>query len=1170
MVPHGSVPDRSVAGSAAPGCSSVRAQPSLDPRQAVDALAAARPYLIGVRHHSPALATLVPALLEQCRPQAVLIEMPPQFTGWTRWLGHPDTRAPVALAGSGQPLPFYPFADFSPELVAIRWALAHDVEVVACDLPLTDRGWRSSGPAAGSGTGVFGRRDRFARALHRSRTGRDADDLWDRVVEAPAPGSSPEQVRRAALAVGWALRADDAAAGRLDPVDLARETQMRAVAAEQLRHRPGTRIAVLTGAFHSPAVAADRAADPAGSARRPGTVRPVPEVTTSLVPYADPLLDSRSGYPAGIRDPRWQAEVLRAGGDPARLSAAVTRIAVEICSRIRAGGHPAGPGEAREVVRVAEDLARLRDLPAPGRGELVEALTTVLAQGESLGRGRVVARAMEEVLIGERRGRLAPGTPHSGLGPALAEQLRSLRLPGPQTPRRRELRLDPLRSPLDRRREVLLRRIDACGIPYAVEVEVEGVGSAPAITTRWVAEWTPACAARTEIAGLLGVSPQQAAEGALRRRRERERTDGGSTAGQVVEGLAAAAGCGLVGLSIDRLADLAGVLPGSATLPELLAGLDLLARLADGAVPGMLDHPLSGSADVADQLHAAAVRQVEGLAGSTDPADARALLALAVRHRRTGARLRLDAALARLADGGSPLMRGAGAAIRVLLGSDDAAGLGERAAGWLDLQGPGEVTGRLTGLLIVAGPLLEAGGEVLEPLLTRLERLPDEVFLRRLPALRGGFDVLTPAARDRLMATVQARLGTAEGPATLTDPQLLRRWARADAHAARVLRDQGLAAVVSLAPPDRWRLVLGRDQGHLEAAARDYGAALDELYGGGRGEGAVGDLVPGAAVDAQAAAYPGARAWAQDLTRLFGTQVREEVLAAAAAQGRVDAALAIDPARVRPSVELLTGVLSLAGALPEATVARLRPLVAAVVGQLTRQLARTMSPALTGLAGQRPTRRPAGPLDLERTIRANLRTARPGPPDPSGAPGRWTVVPEQPVFRTRSRRSTDWRIVLLVDVSGSMETSTVWSAITAAVLSGVPALSTHLLAFSTEVIDLTGTVDDPLALLLEVRVGGGTSIATAVAAARDLITVPGHTMVVVISDFEEGGAVGPLLAEVRLLVDAGVRLLGCAGLDGSGAARYSVSVAGELAAAGMPVAALSPGELARWVGEQMR
>ncbi|MFE4054716.1 VWA domain-containing protein, partial [Streptomyces sp. NPDC059096] len=211
-----------------------------------------------------------------------------------------------------------------------------------------------------------------------------------------------------------------------------------------------------------------------------------------------------------------------------------------------------------------------------------------------------------------------------------------------------------------------------------------------------------------------------------------------------------------------------------------------------------------------------------------------------------------------------------------------------------------------------------------------------------------------------------------------------------------------------------------------------------------------------------------------------------------------------------------------------------------------------------------PPGRPGGPLDLSRTLRANLATAR-----RDAETGAVTVLPERPVFRSRGRKSADWRLILVVDVSGSMEASTIWAALTAAVLAGVPAISTHFVAFSTEVIDLTDHVDDPLNLLLEVRVGGGTNIARGLRHARELMTVPSRTLTVLISDFEEGGPVSPLLAEVRALVDSGCRVLGCASLDDRGRPRYSVGVAGQLVGAGMPVAALSPLELARWVGEQV-
>ncbi|MEV4847227.1 DUF5682 family protein [Micromonospora matsumotoense] len=1153
----------------------------VDPSDAVAALAGhRRPYLIGVRHHSPALAVALPRLLAECRPEVLLLELPPELGEWLPWLADPATTAPVALAGvvgeGGGPA-FYPFADFSPELVAVRWAARNGVPVVPCDLPLADPAW---GERAPGGAPTPGRS--FADALRAAGSGRADEDLWDRSVEARAPGADPEAVRRAALAVGWALRVDAERGAGVSALDLRREARMRQCLAEAGPRR----VAALVGAFHAPALLTGSDGPPAGPAGPSSVV-------TSMVPYTFGLLDARSGYPAGIRDPQWQQSVLAADGDPGAVESATTAAVVAICAAIRRAGHPAGPGEARETVRLALDLARLRGLPAPGRGELVEAIQSVLAHGEVLGRGRAVARAMEQVLVGDRRGALAPGTPRSGLAPAVRELLARLRLPGAGDPAR-ELRLDPLRSALDRRREITLHRLVVCGVGYAAPVAGVGVGGVDPVTARWRVEWTPRTEATIEVAGLHGVTLAQAAEGALVQRRRRERAEDGPTVAALIVGLEDAARCDLAGLAARRLTELSVTVPAEGTLGELVAALALLDRLRLGHLPGGSGLPADDLGRVVETLESAAIRQVDGLTGAQDVADAEALATLALRADAAGAGLRLADCLARLAAQGTPLMAAAAGAVQVLLGLREPASFGRLAASWVDTAttptGRQQLQGHLTGLLVVAEPLLRASGEVLDGLLDRVETLPDEEFLTRLPALRAGFHVVSPAGRDRLLEVVRERLDET-GPATditlLDDPDALLVRLRADRAGREALLAQGLlapetadpspdlpAAVADAARPatrrppagglpavDRWRLVLGRESTRVGPRARRYATALDELYGAGRGEGAGAEAAGRAGREAS---FPGVREWAQELSVLFGAGVREEVLARAVEAGRLDAATELDPTAVRPSVELLRDLLTLAGGLPESTVARLRPLVARVVEELTRQLAARLRPALTGLTTPRPTYQPGGPLDLPRTLRANLATVR------RDAQGRVMLVPERPVFRTRARRGVDWRLVLVVDVSGSMEESVIWSALTAAVLAGVPALSTHFVAFSTEVVDLSERVDDPLALLLEVSVGGGTHIAAGLRYARSLVTVPQRTMVVVISDFEEGFPMGGLLAETRALVEAGCQVLGCASLDDSGRPRYSVSAAGQLVAAGMPVAALSPLELARWVGEQVR
>jgi hypothetical protein len=96
---------------------SARDMKELEPKEALEALASStKPFIVGVRHHSPACAAAIPALLDAFAPQRLLIELPEELGAWLAWLGDPELQAPVALAAAGKDsgeLFFYPFADFS-------------------------------------------------------------------------------------------------------------------------------------------------------------------------------------------------------------------------------------------------------------------------------------------------------------------------------------------------------------------------------------------------------------------------------------------------------------------------------------------------------------------------------------------------------------------------------------------------------------------------------------------------------------------------------------------------------------------------------------------------------------------------------------------------------------------------------------------------------------------------------------------------------------------------------------------------------------------------------------------------------------------------------------------------------------------------------------------------
>ncbi|MET7418040.1 DUF5682 family protein [Dactylosporangium sp. NPDC005555] len=104
------------------------------------------PLLLGVRHHGPGSARAVRRALAAFRPDVILIEGPPEADALVPFAGDEDMRAPVALLAypADNPDPklrasFWPFAEFSPEWQAIRWAVACEIPVRFIDLPAAIR-----------------------------------------------------------------------------------------------------------------------------------------------------------------------------------------------------------------------------------------------------------------------------------------------------------------------------------------------------------------------------------------------------------------------------------------------------------------------------------------------------------------------------------------------------------------------------------------------------------------------------------------------------------------------------------------------------------------------------------------------------------------------------------------------------------------------------------------------------------------------------------------------------------------------------------------------------------------------------------------------------------------------------------------------------------------------
>lgn len=372
-------------------------------------------------------------------------------------------------------------------------------------------------------------------------------------------------------------------------------------------------------------------------------------------------------------------------------------------------------------------------------------------------------------------------------------------------------------------------------------------------------------------------------------------------------------------------------------------------------------------------------------------------------------------------------------------------------------------------------------------------------------------------------------------------------------------------------PLVRWRLLLGEAAdgclGSPDGRAGAADNALEWLYGRDPDRQARGERTPprertGSPDGPSVLTTPD---WINTIHELFPQEVIERLERDAVERFGIDDVVTNLEVleRIEPSESLLRAVLHTKHLMNPDVLSAARRLVAEVVRRIMEKLAADVRQAF---GGSRDRRRPsriaaAANFDFKRTVAGNLK---------HWDPERRKLYIKRPAFISRVKRHTErWDIILLIDQSGSMIDSVIHSAVMAACLWQLPGMRTSLVAFDTQVVDLTADVSDPVELLMKVQLGGGTDIAGAVAYAQTLVADPQRTVVVLVSDFYEGGSDVELVRRVQALVSAGATVLGLAALDADANPSYDRETAARLVRVGAQVGAMTPGQLAAWLAEKM-
>ncbi len=358
----------------------------------------------------------------------------------------------------------------------------------------------------------------------------------------------------------------------------------------------------------------------------------------------------------------------------------------------------------------------------------------------------------------------------------------------------------------------------------------------------------------------------------------------------------------------------------------------------------------------------------------------------------------------------------------------------------------------------------------------------------------------------------------------------------------------------------RWRLILGQDSNgalpdslNATDTARDH--TLNYLYqrehqerGAGLGETQITPTL-----------------WLQQVREVFPKSTVEVLQKQAIDRYRLTELLTdVNTLRqAEPNMALVQTLLSFRNQLSPEVMAEVRRIISTVCQEIEAALSQKVQAYFSSrkLRHQHGGRKQLCNLDWSRSIRRNLKNYNQEAD---------LLILERMLFYKNEQDHVPWDLYIVIDQSGSMLDSLIHSAVLAAIFCRLAALKTHLILFDTSIVDLTDKVDDPVESLLAVQLGGGTDIGGAMGYVSELIIQPSRSLVVLISDFYEGGNPDYLYQQTTNMKESGVQLLGLAALNKDCNPDYDRNTARELTERGMSVGAMTPDHLAEWIAKTIR
>lgn len=368
---------------------------------------------------------------------------------------------------------------------------------------------------------------------------------------------------------------------------------------------------------------------------------------------------------------------------------------------------------------------------------------------------------------------------------------------------------------------------------------------------------------------------------------------------------------------------------------------------------------------------------------------------------------------------------------------------------------------------------------------------------------------------------------------------------------------------------NRWRLVLGSmSDNSLSFSGSDreimsFGdmeQLLDYLYSHAQGDDVRGESISDRSGGLGESQLTAAK-WITKVRELFPKQTAEVLERHALDEFKMTELLTDKKVleQMKPDMSLLKTVLQLKHLMKGEVLETAKKIARAVAEELSEKLAQSTRQALTGRLDRnsRSPVRSARNIDIHKTIRRNLKNY-----DKENE----TLVLKDVYFSNRVKKYNKKTVIIAVDESGSMLGSVIYSAVMAQIISKLPFAEIKLVIFDTEIVDLSGMVEDPVEVMMSVQLGGGTDIGKALSYCESLIQTPSDTCVLCVTDLCEGGYPHILLNTAQNIMTSGAKLSFLTALDECANPVYDKNMGQLLADMGAFVGALTPDQLGDYIG----